>query len=320
MYNENIKILKPFKNAYCDALYCGLGKFLKISDENYNFIVKNLSREELSVICEYVAVKNKLAGVGELNLKTPIIGVGNAALDKYKLKGSEILSANYINGLSTRDLVGDRLILEIEDLNDYNEAALGDIADFVGATQMPILIHFGRDLNSIGLTVNRFGCSPAELLESYGFLDRQCKLYGFNFIDKEDQKLLAQYSPTVILSPISDGEEGKGGINLYNLIYNRLKFVFSSGKCYNIDMLKEAKMAILNTNNLMYQRDLVDFDALLDSIQSEAGEIKINFDFEAIKEALLDEKVIVEDEKLYEKLQELEIEIKKIANRLKEKN
>lgn len=319
MQKENL-VLKKFKNAYCDVIACGLGEYLDISDSTCKDVARRLTREEVDIICHYVVIKNVIAGVGEVNLKVPYINCAVKYLDKYGLKGNEILEANYVNNLSTKDLLGERYMLEIEDLNDYNGIALSDISNFCAVTQTPIVIGFGRSLESVGQTVAKFGLSPASLLEDYGFLDRDCYLYGMNYIDKDDQILLANYNPILILSPKSDGEEGKGAINLYNLIYHRLKFCFSSGKCYNIDMFKEGCIGILNTNNLMNKAGLVDENIVLNALQTEQGKLEIKFDKEKKLSCLFEESVNNEDDEICKIKKELENKIKTIINRLKGEN
>ena len=317
MQKENIIKLKAFKNAYCDVVACGLGAFLNVSDENYKDIISSLSKEDVDILCHYAVIKNKLAGVGEVNLKVPYVKSGIKYLDMYGLKGCEILEAGYLNGLASKDLVGCRFILEIENLNEYNGGQLSDITQFCATTDTPVIIQFGRSLESVGQIVNKFGISPASLLEDYGLLDRECYLYGMNYIDKDDQILLSNYNPTLILSPRSDGEEGKGEINLYNLIYNRLKFCFSSGKCYNIDMLKEGKFALLNTNNLMRTSGLVKAEQTIEALQGDDGEIEISFNNDKKIDAILEEGKLLSQLQLEGKLATLEEEIKQLVKRLK---
>ncbi|MBQ8909384.1 MAG: hypothetical protein IJY90_03765 [Clostridia bacterium] len=320
MQKENIVKLKQFKNAYCDVVASGLGAFFNVTEENYKDVVALLSKEEIDKLCHYVVLKNVLAGVGEVNLKVPYIKSGIKYLDKYELNGNEILEAGYVNNLTSNDVVGGRFILEITNLNEYNGAFLSDISHFCAVTDTPVLVHFGRKLEDVGQTVNKFGMSPAQVLEDYGILDRECLLYGMNYIDKDDQLLLANYSPTLILSPRSDGEEGKGEINLYNLIYNRLKFCFSSGKCYNIDMLKEGKLSLLNTNNLMNKSGLVAVESVLDALQTDGEEVEIEFDEYKKLDAILEEGRARQNESLVQQYRALENEIKQIVKRLKGEN
>ena len=310
--------IKSFKNYFCDAISCSLGEFIDVYDSQFDEdeLLSKLSKEEINIICQYAIVKNKIAGVGELYLKVPIASIGREALEMFKMGGKVIISEKQKEDLTTNDFVGDRVILYIEDLLDYKEGALSDIADFLGRTDMPVIINLGRTLEEIGKLVNRYGKSPVEVLEDFGYLDRECYVYGLNFIDKDDQKLLASYNANIIFSPRSDGEEGRGAINLYNFIYNRLKFVFSSGKCYNIDMLAEGKLARINTNNLMYEKGLIKDEELLEALVTQNGENNFEIDNFALKNCLFEKKI--EISQFNEKYLMLRERIKEIINKIKE--
>ncbi len=309
--------INSFKNYYCDALYCSLGEFIDVFDNfNEDEILKRLTTKDVKSLCEYAVVKNKIAGVGELYLKVPYPLVGREALGKYGLVGKEILSAKTMESLTTKDILGGQLMLMVEDLLDYKEDFLARLSDFLGRLNMTVMICLGQTLEEVGKIVNKFGHSPCEILEDFGFLDRECYIYGLNFIDKDDQKLLSKYDTTLIFSPRSDGEEGKGGINLYNFIYNRLKFGFSSGKCYNIDMLGEAKLASINTNNLMYERGLVKENELLDALSTNDEKMQLNVSL--ISSHILDSRIEILDEKLKEDYLKLREQIKEIAHKIKE--
>lgn len=316
MQNINLKFLK---NYYCDAVACALGEFVDVFNIDEYELINMLEEDDLKNICEYAVLKNKIAGVGELFLKVPKAGVSRDFFDKYQIVGKEILSARLMEGLVAKDIVGGRLILEVESLLEYSEGYLSKIVDLAASTDTPVLIKMGQSLKEVGKIVSKFGCSPAELLEDYGFLDRECYIYGFNFIDKEDQKLLTKYNPTLILSPRCDAESGRGAINLYNLIFNDLKFVFSSGKCYNIDMLAECKLASYNTSNLMYESGLVSVERLIYQLQSDEGDIEFKKDDEWRFENILDEKISLNYYELKNKYLALRKEIINIAIKIKEK-
>ena len=308
-FEENKVKLNGFKNYYCDALYCALGEFINPSSYQLN----SLSDEDLKTICEYSVVKNIMAGVRELNLKVPKYGFGRDALEKYGLYGKEIIDAELIGLIPTSALVGEKLAIELSNLSEFTPQFLSETSEFVALSDCEIIIELGQDLEEVGKLVNKYNCSPVEMLESFGFLDRKCFVYGLNFIDKDDQKLLKDYNVTCIFFPVSDGENGFGAINLYNFIYHQLKFGFSSGKCYNIDMLKEAKLAKLNTANLMNDSGLIDLNDLLEPLEAKIGET-ITLDECERKENVLNKRVFIMH-KDYQKLRE---EVKKIAKELKE--
>lgn len=309
MQEGNKVKLKGFKNSYCDALCCGLGEFV----ESEKYQLDAISDEDLKIICQYVVVKNIMAGVCELNLKVSRYGFGGDALEKYGLSGKEIIDSEQIGLLPTSALVGEKLVVELDNLSQYTPQFLSEASEFAALSGCEVLIKLGQDLEEIGKLVNKYNNSPVEVLESFGFLDRKCYVYGLNYIDKDDQKLLKDYEIPCIFSPISDGEEGLGAINLYNFKYNELKFVFSSGKCYNIDMLKEAKVAYINTANLMNEGGLIDEDDLLEAILSNSGGEIIELDECERRENIFNKKVLIE----HEDYQMLRDKVKNIAKGLK---
>lgn len=301
--------LRGFKNYYCDALHCALGEFLDPS----KYDLTNLSDDKLKTICEYSVVKNIMSGVREVNLKVSRYGFARDALEKYNLLGKEIIDASQIGSLPTSALVGERLVVELENLSEYTPQFLSETSEFVALCGCEIFIKLGQDLEEVGKLVNKYKCSPVETLESFGFLDRKCSVLGLNYIDKDDQKLLKDYNIRCIFFPISDGEEGLGAVNLYNFIYNGLEFGFSSGKSHNIDMLKEAKFAKLNTSNLMNDKTLITVADVLNPLLSNVGEDFTLYECER-DENILDKRVLVEH-KDYHQLRE---KVKNIAKELKE--
>lgn len=309
---EEKKVIKKFLNYYCDGYPCALGEFLGILGcQEVQEKVASLTGEERNTLIEYAILKNIGAGVGEVNIKTQDIQGTLSLLDKYHLKGKAIISAKDYCTLTTNDLIGGRVILDIESLLDYNADLLNQISDFSARADIPLAINLSSDLEEIGKLVNLYSLSPAEVLESFGLLDRECFVYGLNYLDKDDQKLIKRYEKMCIFSPQSDGLQGKGAINLYNFIFNQLKFGFSSGKCYNIDMLLEGLLAEINTSNLMHEGGIVKAEEILKPLQS--GEEKLAVDYES-EEGLLCKKI----ELNREELAMLKEKTKEIARKIKE--
>lgn len=314
MQEKTKQKIKSFKNYYCDALYCALGEFFDKEKIDEILNRKTLTQQQIKLLCEYAVIKNKIAGVTFLNLKVPDFGYGIELLEKYNMKGNEIVSANLMNCMPSKALVGQRLILEVESLLEYNENFLSDLSDLSAKIDIPIIFALGQDLEEVGKIVNKFKMSPVQTLESFGFLDRECYVLGLNFIDKDDQKLMRDYRATCIFSPCCDGEEGKGAINLYNFIYNDLKFRFSSRRNYNIDILKECWLAMVNTSNLMFEKDLIKIEDLLQAVFDKNGiDIEISTGEYERKEGLLNKKIklnIEDFENVYKNVKKLVFQLK----------
>lgn len=314
MQEKTKQKIKSFNNYYCDALYCALGEFFDKEKIDEILNSKTLTQQQVKQLCEYAVIKNKIAGVTFLNLKVPDFGYGIELLEKYNMNGHEIVSANLMNCMPSKALVGQRLMLEVESLLEYNENFLSDLSDLSAKIDIPIIFALGQDLEEVGKIVNKFKMSPVQTLESFGFLDRECYVLGLNFIDKDDQKLMRDYGATCIFSPCCDGEEGKGAINLYNFIYNDLKFRFSSRRNHNIDMLKECWLAMVNTSNLMFEKDLIKIEDLLQAVFDKNGiDIEISIGEYERKDGLLNKKIklnIEDFENVYKNVEKLVFQLK----------
>lgn len=314
MQEKTKQKIKSFKNYYCDALYCALGEFFDKEKIDEILNSKTLTQQQVKQLCEYAVIKNKIAGVTFLNLKVPDFGYGIELLEKYNMNGHEIVSASLMNCMPSKALVGQRLMLEVESLLEYNENFLSDLSELSAKIDIPIIFALGQDLEEVGKIVNKFKMSPVQTLESFGFLDRECYVLGLNFIDKDNQKLMRDYGATCIFSPCCDGEEGKGAINLYNFIYNDLKFRFSSRRNHNIDMLKECWLAMVNTSNLMFEKDLIKIEDLLQTVFDKNGiDIDISTGEYERKEGLLNKKInlnIEDFENVYKNVEKLVFQLK----------
>lgn len=310
MQQNEGRILKPFINYYCDALPCGVGEYylLKADDE------RRLSEGDIKVLCEVAISKNVLAGVRELYLKLPHYIDISDLFDKYKINGKIILPATEIALIPTKALVGNGLIIEIQDFSDLSDGLLNDIANFVGDEDIPVLLNLGDDLTEVGRVTNKFHMSPTELAESYGFLDRKCFVRGLNHVDKDDLNLVKNYNGFALLTPRSDAREGRGMVNIYHLINNQIKFGFGSGKCYNIDMIAEGRLSVQNTCSLLSDKDVIGWRDISPALSCGEGQLQIPFDEDMRDEVILEMRVNLGEieERLIQK-------VKEIVRKLKEK-
>ena len=311
MQQGNSITLSPFKNYYCEALPCSLGKYCDFEPADEN----RLSREDIKTLCDYTLAQNALAGVKEIFVKLPYYVDIENLFEKYKMLGKIIVPALQIESILTKALAGEKLVIEIDNFSDLTDEVLSKIADFVGSQDLPTILNLGDNLTEVGKVVNKFKMSPTELAESYGFLDRQCFVRGVNHVDKDDLLLLKNYDAFIIVMPRDDATYGKGFVNGYNLIYHGLSFGFGSGKCYNIDMLGEGRLHCQNTANLLSKGGLISFHDTLQALSCGGGQIEVTFDCDARRESLLEEKVC-----LGKPDRELTDKVKQIAKRLKEKN
>ncbi len=267
--------MRGLYNGYCDYVKATLYNFMDNEEveefcENYSF-----TEEELELMCRFMALKNISSGVSEVNFASPSPQVTKKIYDEFGLGGQTVLKECYLDKLETKDFIGGKIIIEIPSLIDLKEARLCEISDLSAKLDFPLLIHFGKSLEEVGLISTKYNHSPAEFIEELGFLDRKCMLLGCNYIDKDDLEKISAYDGQVLLSPQSDCIEAKGFVNLLTIQNQGLKYSLASGVNPNINIFSEAKLLWGQTSQLLLDNKVVNFACLENALQSEDGELNL---------------------------------------------
>ncbi len=262
---ENADLSKTFYNAYCDLLQTAANNFLPSQQTDELLQNATFTDEEILTLARFVLMQNKLAGVGKINLKSPSSCV-LPLFEEFDMSGKLILPLDALEGLQTKDFIGEKIALEISDLVEENEKTLSYISDLAAKMKIPLIVHFGKTLEEVGILSQKYKASPARILEDFGLLDRKISLLGCNFIDKDDLDIIASYDAQIILSPRSDMMLGRGAVNLYTIQNKNITYHLASDAYPQIDMPSEATLAQGNTANLLYERGLINTSKLSNSI------------------------------------------------------
>jgi len=246
-----------FKNGYYDAL----GSFLKCHFLDTSQV--KITDEEDRLLCEYGALKNVLAGVGEVNLSCMHPDNALGALKKYSLSGKAVLDGKQLEDLDGKEAC---IIIHIQSVLDYSENELQDISMLSGQKKVPVLIDYGRSLNEMGSIDKTYGISPIRVLEDMGFLDRECTLLGGNYLDKDDLAILSMYGTKLCLTPQSDMLKGRGFVNLAMIKNSGIEVTFASDDYPYVDMLSEVNWACGQTVNLLCDRNAISRTEILGKV------------------------------------------------------
>ena len=289
-----------FKNYYCDPL----ASFIYEGMPRTNLEEVTVSKEEEKLLCEYAVIKNKVAGVSEVNIACSEPSIVLELLKKYGLKGRAVVSD--ISKCS------DGTIFHIKDILSLSEQQLQDIALEVGKRKIPCMLTFGRTLDQMGQIDKLYGMSPARFLEEEGFLDRECLILGGNYLDKDDLNILSQYDARVVVTPRSDMLLGRGFINLSPLKSQGLALGFATDIHPYTDMLAEVYLAAGQTANLMHDAKAVQFEELLKFLyDGSPPAMEVNLELQALTGVYM-----VYDEELEERSVQLFNKLIPLINRL----
>ena len=238
------KQIYDFKNCYCDAACFAQGAKP----------LKSWQKDELLLLYEYVIAKNFTSGVKELWIVNDFNLDLSPLAQKYSMKIKSIVKMENINTLASSMLVNDGVVIEVDKLEELGEREASEIVSFSARLNIPLLVHFGQDLYSLGALDKKYRMPPERVLEELGFLDRKCYLFGCNYLDKDALSLFENYEVEHIFSPLDDGEKGRGFLN-FKLYENKVCHLASREG--EIDMTGNANFLRLSTNNLLSSAEMI---------------------------------------------------------------
>lgn len=248
-----------YKNDFCDVEERFIFATLPLKNAmETSFGSLRLSAQDCRRIYKAAIEENMKNDVGQLTLLVSHPHIVAEILEELDINATILVNAkNYV--VLTSSLLEDfrkkykfPLAIYIPDLLDLSEEEIEDVVYFAGKEKFPIYINFLRSLEEAGSLDKIYGKSPAKVLEEFGYLDRECYLVGCNFLDKDDAQILSSYNTKIILTPLADMLLGQGAINLKMLFEQGLDISLGSGIHNCLDMESQAKIAVGNTANLMY--------------------------------------------------------------------
>lgn len=250
-----------FKNYYC-ALSCfAQGDSLK-----------SWQKDELLILYEFVIAKNFSSGVKELWIVNDFNLDLSQLANKYDMKIKSIIKSENIQNFTSSMLVGESLMIEVDRLEGLSESQINDIVSFSARFDIPLIVHFGENLFSLGALDKKYKMPPERVLEEFGFLDRKCYLLGCNYLDKDALALFDNYNVEYIFSPLDDGEKGRGFLN-FKLYENKICHLASRDG--EIDMTGNANFLRLSTNNYLSSAEMIALSSYGKLLPFEGGEEEI---------------------------------------------
>ncbi len=252
MYKENDKFC--FSNCYCNPLaIINQNKLDKI-----DFSKPFQTSEELIDFYEFVLAKNYKSGVKDIFIINDFLLDLSSFSNKYNLNIKNIINAENIFKVPSSFLVGKDLIVELKNIEEYSDNFLSEVVSLCAKLDLPILIHFAKDLTSLGKLSSKYNKAPEKVLEDFGFLDRKCYLLGCNYLDKDAIYLFDSYDIEYIFTPLSDAENARGFLN-FKLFENKICHIGTDEE-KDFDILKQADFLRLTTNNLLCKNDMIEYE------------------------------------------------------------
>ena len=153
---------------------------------------------------------------------------------------------------------------KLENIGEFSEAELSQLSEDFAKTKERCFMKVGRDLFELGEIDKLYKKTLAEVLEDFGFLDRNCVLVGGNCLEKDELQLLKRYDVPVVLTPNEDGRLGRRVSNLNTLRHLGFDVSFGSGTFAEIDFFAFMRQLVSSQRSLFENQSVLsESDALL---------------------------------------------------------
>lgn len=203
------------------------------------------------------------------------IGVG-------AITGKEVVSEEFLSGeissISITPLI--KPILYAHSLYSCDESQFNELNKYAIKHNILKSTHISETLKEVGEIANKYGMSPIETLESFGFFDSSSLLAHCVHIDKDDIEIIKNYDVSIATCPSSNLILGSGIAPLYSFIKNNINVSIGTdgaGSNNNLNMFKEMYLADnLQAGVLNQFRAITTIDAL--KMATVRGAIALGYD------------------------------------------
>ena len=132
---------------------------------------------------------------------------------------------------------------------------------FAAKNGLPVSTHMSETLTEVGdCTVKNNDLSPPQLLEDYGFFDRQATVFHAVHCDKDDLDILANYDINIVSCPASNLKLASGIAPIYAASQKGINVALGTDGAYSnnsYDMFKEMFLAATLNKAALYKADIL---------------------------------------------------------------
>ena len=132
---------------------------------------------------------------------------------------------------------------------------------FAKQNGLPVSTHMSETLTEVGdCTVKNNDLSPPQLLEDYGFFDRQATVFHAVHCDKDDLDILANYDINIVSCPASNLKLASGIAPIYAASQKGINVALGTDGAYSnnsYDMFKEMFLAATLNKAALYKADIL---------------------------------------------------------------
>lgn len=256
-------VMPGFVNTHCHlamTLFRGYGEN-KSFDNWWRDVMRPLEDHLEKDDCYYGAtlgilelIKNGVTTVADFYInpsKTAkaVLDTGiRASIGVGAITGNEVISEKSLDKDISSISLSPRIkpILYAHSLYSCDESQFNELNKYAIKHNILKSTHISETLKEVGEIANKYGMSPIETLESFGFFDSPSLLAHCVHIDKDDIEIMKNYDISIATCPSSNLILGSGIAPLYSFVKNKINVSIGTdgaGSNNNLNMFKEMYLA-----------------------------------------------------------------------------
>ena len=209
-----------------------------------NGVIKEI-KENLSIEDDEVDVGGRIVMPGFCNC---YLNLARAKANSFNLSNEEILKKNVLSGVTFSFLEVKKATF-LENLDEYDEKMLDEIGLNL---QKKVFVKVGQSLDELGKLNKLHQKLPSEVLEDFGFLDKNTTIIGGNCFEKDELELFSGYNASFVLLPNDDARTGRRFLNINILKRLQIPFGIGSGEFAEVDFFAFMRQ-ILSFNSFVME-------------------------------------------------------------------
>ncbi len=256
-------VMPGFVNTHCHlamTLFRGYGENTSF-DNWWRDVMRPLEDRIGNDDCYYGAtlgilelIKNGVTTVADFYINPSetakaVLDIGiRASIGVGAITGKEIVSEESLDKDISSITLSSRIkpILYAHSLYSCDESQFNELNKYAIKHDILKSTHISETLKEVGEIANKYGMSPIETLESFGFFDSPSLLAHCVHIDKDDIEIMKNYDISVATCPSSNLILGSGIAPLYSFVKNKINVSIGTdgaGSNNNLNMFKEMYLA-----------------------------------------------------------------------------
>ena len=240
--------MKLFKNACILNIHDETAKIADILTENGK--IKQIDKN-IQCDCEKVDLKGNYAIPAFIN---SFCDSYEAVKTSYNLEIDEKLAQQLIvikNLLAGAVVINDKPTT-LDNIEYKSDKELEKLSADVAKSRAKLFMKVGQSLDELGAIDKIYGKTLSEVLEDFGFLDRDCVLVGGNCLEKDELQLLKRYDAKIVLTPNEDARLAKRAPNVLAMKNIGFDIGMGSGCCGEIDFFAFMRQ-LLQTQRMLFE-------------------------------------------------------------------